>query len=196
MRTQKIAAAILLTSRRALGILSLGVFLTACSMDTSVKDISTFGLNDFAKSEVIVSGNGTANGTVMSYSIRLKNSNNKLVEGHVPTITKVSGSASLGGCSRSDVNGLSFCTLSSTVIGTVRISVNNIKINLQKDIIFAPVQGTGGQTISGAIGQVTGGSGYKITSSVGAEFSQTRYESGSGYKVYSTIQGDIASRFD
>ena len=170
-----------------------GLLLSGCSMDTSIKDISTYGLNDFEKSEVIVSGMGRADGTTLTYTIRLKNSNDSLVEGHVPTITKVSGTGSLGSCSRSDVNGLSFCTISSTTVGTVRIGVTNVKITLQRNIGFAPPEVTVGQIISGAIGTVTV-SGYKITSSMGAEFSNTRYESGSGYKVYSTVQGDIASR--
>lgn len=177
-------------------LIALAVFQVGCTMDTSITDISTYGLNDFERSEVLVSGRGTANGTPMSYIIRLRNKDFSLVSDYMPTVVLKSGAATLGSCTKSDPNGLSFCTISATVIGTKRIAVSNIKITLEKDIDFDPSQASAGQLVSGAIGRRAAGSGYVINSSVGSEYSETRYESPSGYKVYTSVQGDMASRYE
>lgn len=170
------------------------LFLTGCGKISSEVSAIFKGKTDFARSEIITSGTGVADGsTEMLVVIQLMNSDGTPVKLYKPTYEIVSGSGvTAQECTTSNSNGVSTCILKATQAGTKRLSVTNIKIELQKDLLFQlPSSKTMLGLASGAK-QITT-SGYKVSASVATQESAMVRESG-GWKFYGGVEGNAASR--
>lgn len=177
-------------------LLGLVFFISACSLDGSVKHMNpssggglTGDLFDFAKSSIATFPNkpagslGSSNGLlssgnyraiadsqdVMWVRIRLMNSDNSVVKGLTPEMS-VSGAPVqfVEYCDESDSDGVSWCALSASTPGERVLTVSNAQ-GLSKSISFDP-KALAGQNIGvGGAGIYNKQlpSGYKVTLTVG-----------------------------
>lgn len=171
--------------------------LVACGQITasiSAKNPSSLE-NDFVKSEVISNGPGIADGrSELILVVRLVNSDGSPVYGFRPTYEIVSGTGIIpSDCTLSDNTGTSVCVLRATVAGLKRLSVNNIKIELMRDIDFLAPSGKGhtsGLVVS-AIPNNASSSGHVLQAAIEPTMADQPKISTSGWKMSVSVQGAI-----
>lgn len=175
----------------------LALFLTNCSIDVSIDDITA---NDFIKSTILASSRGVGDGqSTATLVVLLKNSDDTLVTNHKPSFIFVdnSGSAITGNgitysdCDTSNAQGISTCSVRSVYSGPRRLSFNNIQIELIGEVYFDPPErnGTFLQIVNSAqINQTAGG--YSVTSHTGSPFAGLEQQAG-GYTIFTNTTGSI-----
>ena len=180
---------------RILTSLGLALLLANCSMDIAIEDISG---PDFLKSKVLSSTTGIADGVSdLVVNVELRNSNDTLVVGHIPTIDLLSGNGiTLLDCTASNDNGISTCRLRSTIPGIATISIENIPIELDHDVKFDPParDGTFIQIVASAQNNQpttdAGNGSYSVTSQIGPAISG-QFQEVDGYQIYINTTGAI-----
>ncbi len=152
-------------------------------------------VNDFAKSEIVSNGPGIADGkTELIMVVRLVNGNDTSVVGYRPTYEVASGAGVIPSeCTRSDNVGAAICVVRATIPGTKRLSVNNVKIELKKDVDFLapPDKGNTSGLVVGALPNNTGTSGYVLQGSIESSPAGQPKISTSGWKMSGSVQGSV-----
>lgn len=170
------------------------LFLTSCG-NISGQISSSFRAVDFEKSEIISNGPAYADGqSELLMVIQLMNSDNSVVKDHKPTYKIISGTGvNASECTTSNANGVSTCVLKATQAGTKRVKVTNIKVNLEKDLLFInPPIGKSMMTLVATTKKQTSGT-HVLEASVGNQEPDAVKASGT-YKLYGGFQGDVFSR--
>jgi hypothetical protein len=174
----------------------LSLIFVACGklssqIEASFKRPST---QDFAKSEIINNGPGIADGqSELLVVIQLMNSDGTSVALFKPTYEIIAGTGvTASACITSNVNGVSTCVLKSVQAGLKRISVTNIPITLNADVLFNQPAGKSLFGLTSASKTQTQ-SGYKLSATVGSEVPGAIKKSGT-YNLYGGFQGEVFSR--
>lgn len=150
--------------------------------------------NDFRKSEIISDSPAVADGqSELLMVISLVNSDGNPVKDYRPTYDVIAGTgvhASI--CTTSNNNGVSTCILKSSQAGTKRVSVTNIQIQLQADLVFEnptkkPIFGFTSASTTQSVGTV------QLSGSFGALESTTVNTNGN-FKLYGGVQGEAFSQ--
>lgn len=152
-------------------------------------------IQDFKKSEIISNGPGIADGqSELLVVIQLMNSDGSIVKLFRPTYEIVSGTGvTASACTTSNNNGVSTCVLKSAQAGTKRISVTNIEIPLQADVVFnQPPAGKPnfGLAVANKM-QIQGA--HTLTATIGNQEPGAVRTSGT-YKLFGGVQGEAFSR--
>lgn len=151
-------------------------------------------VQDFKKSEIIQNGPGIADGqSALTVAISLMNSDGSVVPQFKPTYDIVSGTGVLpAACTTSNNNGISTCLLKATQAGVKKLSVTNIQIPLEADLIFTNPQF---KPIFGFVAadkkQSTGT--YTLSATIGSQEPGIVKTSGT-HKLYGGVQGEGFSR--
>ncbi len=151
-------------------------------------------VQDFARSQVINNGPGIADGqSELLVVIQLMNSDGTPVKLFQPTYSIISGAGvAAQACTTSNINGVSTCVLKASQAGVKRLSITNITISLEADVIFnqpgrKPVMGL----ISASNSQTQ--AGVKIQASLGNQEPVPVQTSGP-VKLFGGVQGEAFSR--
>lgn len=177
-------------------LLISGFFFTACGkVDLDLANL--YSNNDFQKSRIVSSTKAIGNGIdVLHFVVQLASSDGTYKVGFQPTFTVTSGSSVTNlSCTKTDENGYSTCSLTSTSVGVKTVEISNVSekvISGQVEFILASFSTTA--TLS-ASAIATGTGGYKIYHTLGDMPSQIKTTS-SGYKVYSGVTGLIVSQLE
>lgn len=152
-------------------------------------------VQDFKRSEIISNGPAVADGqSELLVVIQLMNTDGSSVKLFKPTYEVVSGTGvTTQACTTSNDNGVSTCILKANTAGTKRISVTNIKIELQADVVFsAPVAG---KSMFGLISSTKNQtqSNFALSGSIGNQEPGVVKSNGT-FKVYGGVQGEAFSR--
>ncbi len=152
-------------------------------------------VQDFKRSEIISNGPAVADGqSELLVVIQLMNTDGSSVKLFKPIYEVISGTGvTAQACTTSNENGVSTCVLKSSEAGTKRISVTNIKIDLQSDVVFsAPVPGKAMFGLISATKNQTQGN-FQLSASIGNQEPGVVKSSGA-FKVYGGVQGEVFSR--
>lgn len=152
-------------------------------------------VQDFKRSEIISNGPAVADGqSELLVVIQLMNTDGSSVKLFKPTYEVVSGvGVTAQECTTSNDNGVSTCVLKANQAGIKRISVTNIKIDLQADVVFtAP---TASKALFGliSVNNVQNQANFKLSGSIGNQEPGVPKINGV-FKVYGGIQGEAFSR--
>ena len=168
-----------------------------CSIDVAIDDLTA---DDFLNTTILASSRGVGDGQdSASITIQLKNSDDSPVIGYKPEFEFVDhGGSTIEGngitqadCSISNAQGISTCILKSIIVGSRRISFNNILVDIIGQVFFDPPSRNGSffsVVSSSQINQEAGG--YSVTSFVGAPFAGLKQEV-DGYIIYTNTTGSI-----
>ncbi len=173
------------------------VFLGGCSLDSNIDLINPpANLSDFKRSEIITNSPGVADGSSeLIVVIQLMNSNGSLVRLHKPTYEVIQGAGVIGSeCTTSNNNGLSTCILKSTQAGTKRISVTNVKIDLQKNVVFDAPSSKAMFGLAVASGTRTSSNSFSLHGAVGGNQPKALNTTPSGFKLWGGPEGNVFSR--
>jgi hypothetical protein len=184
-----------IAARFAFAALSLLIAGGCAKIDGQIH--STFNrslLQDFEKSEIITNGPAAADGqSELLVVIQLKNSNQTPVSDYKPIYAVTSGlGVAAGECTTSNVNGVSTCVLKSTQAGTKHIAVTNVKIALEKDVVFTqPTTKSSLELLADGKSKTSGS--YKFSGTIGSQ-SPGIVKSSGHYQFFGGVQGDVFSR--
>lgn len=176
-----------------LNIICSWLTLAGCNVSGGIS--SKFRSVDFEKSEIISNGPAYADGQAeLLMVVQLMNSDNSAVKDYKPTYEVVSGAAvNATECTTSNANGVSTCVLKSTVAGTKRVKVTNIKVDLQKDLVFInPPAGKAMMDMAPATKKQTSGT-HILNANLGNPVPQAVKTTGT-HKLYGGFQGEVFSR--
>ncbi len=175
--------------------LAMLIFFTGCGKISDKIDAKFSRVQDFKRSEIITNGPAVADGqSELLVVVQLMNTDGSSVKLFKPTYEVVSGSGvAAQACTTSNENGVSTCVLKSSEAGTKRISITNIKIELQADVVFNSP--TPGKAMFGliAVTKDQTQSSFNLKSSIGNQEPGVVKTSGA-FKVYGGVQGEAFSR--
>lgn len=153
---------------------------------------------DFARSEIISNGPAVADGSSeLLVVIHLMNSDGSAVTLYKPSYEILSGAGVQGSeCTTSNNNGVSTCVLKATQPGAKKFSVTNVKIQLEKELLFSPPTPPGAVTglVSAARFRHTSAAGHEISGTVGSVHSNLVKTGTGGWKIYGGPEGNALSR--
>ncbi len=148
---------------------------------------------DFANTEIVVLGDGIANGSSFLYiEVHVLNSDGSPVVNFLPELSVED--SSLRSCGRTNSQGIARCAITSSLAGTKNLTLTNLEFNVHAEAMFvAPVLSK--SVISNVPGSaiVNTSGGHKISASLSNLSVPLKYEHPSGHKVYSTVQGIVLS---
>jgi hypothetical protein len=176
-------------------VVGLFLFVTGCGKISGEISATFNRVQDFKRSEIISNGPAVADGqSELLVVIQLMNTDGSSVKLFKPTYEVVSGTGvTAQACTTSNDNGVSTCVLKSSEAGTKRISVTNIKIELQADVVFnSPTPGKAMFGLIAATKDQTQ-SNFNLKSSIGNQEPGVVKTSGA-FKVYGGVQGEAFSR--
>lgn len=153
--------------------------------------------SDFLLSESFVGSHGVADGeTPLMVVVRLMNSDNTVVAGHVPELEVVTGTGVIKApCTASDNFGIAMCPIKSTDSGVKTIKFTNFNgFVVEKELVFdSPVKET---TVIGSSGgemqELSNPRGWKMSGTVGTSYGKVIAED-RGWKLY---VGPISSNLE
>jgi len=195
MRTPAILNSSLHYFCNCLVVVGLFLFVTGCGKISGEISATFNRVQDFKRSEIISNGPAVADGqSELLVVIQLMNTDGSSVKLFKPTYEVVSGTGvTAQACTTSNDNGVSTCVLKSSEAGTKRISVTNIKIELQADVVFnSPTPGKAMFGLIAATKDQTQ-SNFNLKSSIGNQEPGVVKTSGA-FKVYGGVQGEAFSR--
>ncbi|RYZ93629.1 MAG: hypothetical protein EOP06_00235 [Proteobacteria bacterium] len=172
----------------------VALLLAGCGdVSGKIKTVFDRGLdNDFARSQILAGSPTAADGhSELMIIIQLTNSDGTPVKFFKPTYEVVSGSGiTSSACTISDANGISTCIAKATVPGSKRISVSNIKISLESNLIFiAPHSVSVYEISAGSRDQQK--SGFSLKATVGSQAPLVNRSN--GFSLYGGLEGVKAS---
>ena len=167
-------------------VLISGLGLAGCSLDVAIEDLDAA---NYSASTLEAVGPFIADGITPATIKIWVRSNGKPVAGFVP-VYKVSGGGNLlGQCSESDANGLSICTLRSTVAGYKSITLVSPISKARAEVIFSPgLPAKAGFAITSGGGVRTTGN-IKSISSIGIVTSSVLLDDGGTPRARVGLQG-------
>jgi hypothetical protein len=174
------------------------LWLSACGPIDGKIHLWGSTLPDFARSEIIQNGPAIADGSSeLLVAVNLMNTDGSSVKLFKPTYEIVSGGGVQGSeCTTSNNNGISTCILKSTQAGVKKFSVTNIRIKLERDVVFTPPEKPGltSAIVSAAKFNKKSAQGHELSGSVGSLHSQAVITGTSGWKIFGGPEGNAFSR--
>lgn len=185
----------LLYFSKCLAATCIFLVVTGCGKISDKIDATFARVQDFKRSEIISNGPAVADGqSELLVVIQLMNTDGSSVKLFKPAYEVVSGTGvTAQACTTSNDNGVSTCVLKANTAGTKRISVTNVKIDLQADVVFsAPIAGKSMFGLISATKNQTQ-SNFSLSASIGNQEPGVVKSSGA-FKVYGGVQGEAFSR--
>ncbi|RYZ76111.1 MAG: hypothetical protein EOP05_06015 [Proteobacteria bacterium] len=150
---------------------------------------------DFKNSRINSTGPRVANGSLsLVFNVVLLNSDNSPVEGFTPEYTVIIGTGVTPfPCSPTDAQGVATCSMKSVKAGAKRISITNVDITLQTDLMFTlPATGDSQFSVTAASAVLRSGA-HTFTATVGSNETGIKKTNGT-YSFYGSVQGAEFSR--
>jgi hypothetical protein len=152
-------------------------------------------VQDFKRSEIISNSPAVADGqSELLVVIQLMNTDGSSVKLFKPTYEVISGAGvTAQECTTSNDNGVSTCVLKANQAGIKRVSVTNINIELQADVVFsAPIAS---KSLFGLISanKVQNQGNFSLSGSIGNQEPGLPRTNGV-FKLYGGVQGEAFSR--
>jgi hypothetical protein len=177
---------------------SASLLLSACGPIDGKIHLWGSKLPDFARSEIIQNGPAIADGSSeLLVAVSLMNADGSSVKLFKPTYEILSGGGVQGTeCTTSNSNGISTCILKSTQAGVKKFSVTNIRIKLERDVVFTAPEKSGltSAIVPAAKFNEKSTQGHELSGSVGSLHSQVVITGTNGWKIFGGPEGNAFSR--
>lgn len=177
---------------------AIGLFAAVLSSCDGKVHLTGKKVVDFARSEIISNGPVLADGSSeMIVVIQLMNSDGTPIKFFKPSYEIKAGAGVQGSeCTTSNIHGVSTCVLKSTQQGVKKFVVTNVKIALEKDLVFLPPTPKGAVTglVPAAKYKSKAVTGHELTGTIGSVHSEAVKRSPTGWKLYGGPEGNAVSR--